>query len=386
MTSQPVHSWGAPPWKIDFRPPQKALPARVDFAVIGGGFTGLAAAAWLRRLAPEKSVAVLEAARIGAGASGRTGGMSLAETAAGPQRGLGDVLVGLEDILKKLRVKCDLRLGGAWEIARGPGAKGLRRSAIHWNDSGTLRVVNEVPGGTLDPGKLVSGLARAAQRLGAGIYENHRVLDVHWNAAPEINVGDGRGNIRKFTAAKIIFATNALSLDVSGLGDGMHPRLTLAVLANPVSEKVLQAIGLAERKPFYTVDFPYLWGRVRPDRSIVWGAGLVQSPDEDDLDRVDIAAPEPAQIFARLEERITHLHPALENTKFTHRWGGPILFRDNWKPVFDWHPQSLEHGKNGIVIGAFAGHGVALSSYLGAWAAEIFLHRRTLPAWGAIKP
>ncbi|MGC1637195.1 MAG: FAD-binding oxidoreductase, partial [Candidatus Acidiferrales bacterium] len=347
---------------------------------------GLAAAAWLRLLAPEKSVAVLEASRIGAGASGRTGGMSLSETAAGPQRGLGGVLAGLENILQKLRVKCDLRLGGAWEIARGPGAKGLRRSAIHWNDSGTLRVVNEVPGGTLDPGKLVSGLARVAHRLGASIYENHRVLDVHWNVAPEIHVGDGRGNIRRLSAGKIIFATNALSLDVSGLQEGMHPRLTLAVLAKPVSEKVLKEIGLAERKPFYTVDFPYLWGRVRLDRSIAWGAGLVQSPDEDDLDRVDIAAPEPAQIFTRLEERVRHLHPALEKTKFTHRWGGPILFRDNWKPVFDWHPQSLAQGKNAIVIGAFAGHGVALSSYLGTWAAEIFLHRRTLPSWGAIKP
>ncbi|MFZ1971361.1 MAG: FAD-binding oxidoreductase [Candidatus Acidiferrales bacterium] len=385
MTSQP-HAWGSPPWKIDFRPPQRALPAHVDFAVIGAGFTGLAAATWLRRLAPKKSVAVLEAARIGAGASGRTGGMSLSETAAGPQRGLGDVLSGFENILKKLSVKCDLRLGGAWEIARGPGDKGLKRSAIHWNDSGTLRVVNEVPGGTLDPGKLVSGLAGAAHRFGAKIYENHRVLDVHWNAAPEIHVGDGRGNIRKLTAAKIVFATNAQSLDVSGLQEGMHPRLTLAVLAKPVSEKVLKEIGLAERKPFYTVDFPYLWGRVRPDRSIVWGAGLVQSPDEDDLDRVDIAAPEPAQIFARLEDRVRRLHPALAKTKFTHRWGGPILFRDNWKPVFDWHPQSLAHGKNAVVIGAFAGHGVALSSYLGTWAAEVLLGQRKLPAWGAIRP
>jgi glycine/D-amino acid oxidase-like deaminating enzyme len=384
MTSQPPHSWGSPPWKIDFRPAQRALPPHVDFAVIGGGFTGLAAAAWLRRLAPEKTVAVLEAARIGAGASGRTGGMALSETAAGPQRGLGDVLAGLEIILKKLRVQCDLHLRGASEIARGPGAKGLERSAIRWNDSGTLRVVNEVPGGTLDPGRLVSGLARAAHRLGAGIYENHRVLDVHWKAAPEIHVGDGRGNIRKLTTAKIIFATNALSLAVSGLQEGMHPRLTLAVLAQPVSEKVLKEIGLAERKPFYTLDFPYLWGRVRPDRSIVWGAGLVQSPDEDDLDRVNIAAPEPAQIFARLEERVRHLHPSLAKTKFTQRWGGPILFRDNWKPVFDWHPQSRAHGKNAIVIGAFAGHGVALSSYLGAWAAEILLHRRPLPAWGTL--
>ncbi len=386
MTSQPPHPWGSPPWKIDFRPPQRPLPAQVDFAIIGGGFTGLAAAAWLRLLAPEKSVAVLEAFRIGAGASGRTGGMALSETAAGEQRGLGDVLGGLEKILKTLRVRCDLHLGGAWEIARGPGAKGLARSPIHWNDSGTLRVVSEVPGGTLDPGKLVSGLARAAHRLGARIYENHRVLDVHWNARHEIHVGDGRGSLRKLTAAKIIFATNAWSLDVSGLSDGMHPRLTLAVLAKPVSEKVLAAIGFAERKPFYTLDFPYLWGRVRPDRSIVWGAGLVQSPDEDDLERVDVAAPEPAQIFARLEERVRHLHPALEKTKFTNRWGGPILFRDNWKPVFDWHPQSVAQGRNAIVVGAYAGHGVALSSYLGTWAAEILLGSRKLPAWGALQP
>jgi len=58
--------WGSPPWNISFTPQRHKLPAHVDFAVIGGGFTGLAAAAWLRLLAPEKSVAVFEAARIGA--------------------------------------------------------------------------------------------------------------------------------------------------------------------------------------------------------------------------------------------------------------------------------------------------------------------------------
>ncbi len=110
--------WGRPPWKITFAPSRHRLPAAVDFAIIGGGFTGLAAAAWLRLLAPEKSVAVLEATRIGAGASGRTGGMVLAETAAGPQPGLGDVLAGFQAILEKLKVRCDLDLHGAWEIAR----------------------------------------------------------------------------------------------------------------------------------------------------------------------------------------------------------------------------------------------------------------------------
>src|SRR5271168_1129135 len=143
--------WGTPPWNISFTPSRHKLPARVDFAIIGGGFTGLAAAAWLHLLAPKKSVAIFEATRIGAGASGRTGGMVLAETAAGNQPGLGDVLAGFRSILEKLSVSCDLNLNGAWEIARQQtsGKSKQKRSPIAWNDSGTLRVVNEVPGGTL---------------------------------------------------------------------------------------------------------------------------------------------------------------------------------------------------------------------------------------------
>ncbi len=399
--------WGTPPWKIDFVPLRRKLPRHVDFAIIGGGFTGLAAAAWLRLLAPEKSVTVFEAAHIGAGASGRTGGMVLAETAAGNQPGLGDVLAGFQSILEKLKVRCDLKLNGAWEIARKPGSQNAKhpQSPIAWNDSGTLKVVNEVPGGSLDPGKLISGLARAAQRHGAQVHENHRVQHVTWGAMPELHLINARGEKEKITAQKILFATNALSFSEAGL-TGMHPRLTLAVLTSPVSQKILAAIGLAQRRPFYTVDFPYLWGRVRPDRSIVWGAGLVQSPDADDLEKVDIAAEESAAAFDRLEDRIRHLHPVLAKIKFTRRWGGPILFRDSWKPVFDWHPQSIAVGsasesrgatnkathatspdaaRNAIVLGAYAGHGVALSAYLGTWAAEVLLDRRQLPQWSALK-
>ena len=398
--SRKPDSWGIPPWKINFTPTRHKPPAHTDFAIIGGGFTGLAAAAWLRLNAPEKSVAVFEAARIGAGASGRTGGMVLAETAAGNQPGLGDVLAGFQSILEKLKVRCDLKLNGAWEIARKHDSEKAKRhqSPIAWNDSGTLKVVNEVPGGTLDPGKLVTGLARAAQRQGAHIFENHRVQAIRWSATPELNLINKRGATQKITTQKILFATNALSLPEAAL-TGMHPRLTLAVLTRPVSETDLAAIGLAERKPFYTVDFPYLWGRVRDDRSIVWGAGLVQSPDADDLEKVDIAAEESAVAFDRLEDRIRNLHPALEKIKFLRRWGGPILFRDSWKPVFDWHPKSVaidttqkggrskdDAPRNAIVLGAYAGHGVALSSYLGAWAAEVLLERGRLPKWSSLKP
>src|SRR5271168_616256 len=187
--------WGTPPWKINFTPTRHKLPAHADFAIIGGGFTGLAAAAWLRLLAPEKSVAVFEAARVGAGASGRTGGMVLAETAAGNQPGLGDVLAGFQSILAKLKVRCDLKLNGAWEIARhaAPAKAKQQPAPIAWNDTGTLKVVNEDPGGTLGPGKIDIGLARAAQRHGAQIYENHRVQRIQWSAAPELHIATPRG-------------------------------------------------------------------------------------------------------------------------------------------------------------------------------------------------
>ncbi|MGA8872905.1 MAG: FAD-binding oxidoreductase [Candidatus Acidiferrales bacterium] len=364
--------WGTPPWQIDFAPPQRPLPPTADFTVIGAGFSGLAAAAWLRLLAPEKSVVVLEAARIGHGASGRTGGMALDGAAADDLSGLEDVLGGLRKILGTLEVKCDLSLPGAWEIARRAGSK---KSPIAWNDSGTLRVVNEVPGGTLDPGKLVSGLARAGDRLGAIIAENHPVERVEWGEEAEIHFAGGR-----LRARKVLFATNGLSLRLSGMQESTVPKLTLAALSSPLSEKQLEEIGLAERKPFYTVDFPYLWGRVCNDNSLVLGAGLLDAPESDDLEDVDVAARDATRMFASFERRVHGLHPALKECRFTHHWGGPILFREGWRPVFAEHPASA----NGIVLGAYAGHGVALSSFLGAWAAEALLGRRSLPEWGAI--
>jgi len=374
------NAWGQPPWQIDFTPARQSLPKKVDFAIIGAGFTGLAAAAWLRLHTPEKSVVVLEAGRVGAGASGRTGGMVLAESAAGDLPGLGDVLAGLTRILGNLGracgislvENCELALPGAWEIARRGG---IAESPISWNDSGMLRVVNEVPGGTVHPGKMVEGLARAAEQLGAVIVEEARVERVDWGADAELAFAGG-----KLYAGKVLFATNGLSLELSGLKERTHPRLTLAASTAPLPEEQLELIGLSQRRPFYTVDFPYLWGRVCRDNSIVWGAGLVSAPDSGSDEQIDIAAQESSRMFASLEQRIRQLRPGLEKLNFTHRWGGPILFRDGWEPVFDRHPAC----ESGIVLGAFAGHGVALSVYLGAWAAEIILGRRNLPAWGKI--
>ena len=383
--SQARDLWGIPPWKIDFTPPKHSLPFSVDFAIVGAGFAGLAAAAWLRILAPEKSVIVVEAGRIGNGASGRTGGLVLSESAAGDLPGLGDVLAGLKKILRKLRVESDLSLPGAWEIAHSEHAKCSDNarplkgeSPIQWRDfdSREIRVTGTVPGGTLDPGRQVSGLARAAVRSGALIAENCGVHKIEWVDPPTLHLAGGC-----LRAGKILLATNALSLEISGLGkSAVQPKLTLAARTAPMSEKDLKEIGLGARKPCYTIDFPYLWGRVCADRSIVWGAGLVDAPQSGKLEEVDVSKGRAAEMFASFEKRVHALHPALAKARFTHKWGGPIAFRENFHPVFSCHPENA----NGVVLGIFAGHGVALSVYLGAWAAEVMLGRREPPSWGRI--
>ena len=361
--------WGLPPWTIEFHSEQLALPEEVDFAVVGGGFTGLAAAAWLRHVGPDKRVAVFEAARIGACSSGHTGGMVLSETAAGDLPGLGDVLAGFSGILRELRVDCDLQLPGALEIGR---SSVLPNSPIAWNDCGTLGVTREVPGGTIDPGKMLSGLARAASKNGALICENAPVESLSFEESPVLHIqGDS------LRARAVLLATNAESLELSGLAGIAQPKFTLAVATESLSPEQISSLGIAEGKPFYTSDLPYLWGRVFDTNRVIFGSGLVHLEDWRELLALNVSEGQPAELLANLEKRVRELHPALHDVHLSHRWGGPILIADKWEPVFRRHAQE----RNVIVLGAYSGHGVALSVYLGAWAAEAMLGRRELPRW-----
>src|SRR4029450_11041878 len=107
-------SWGRPPWRVDLSPPAAPLPARCDVVVVGGGFTGLSAAYHLARRGAR--VAVLEAAPAGPGASGRTGGIVLEGTAAGPLDGVDRCLVALAAVVEEADIECDLRLPGCREL------------------------------------------------------------------------------------------------------------------------------------------------------------------------------------------------------------------------------------------------------------------------------
>ena len=320
-------------------------------------------------MAPEKLVSVFEAEEIGAGASGNTGGLVLAESSAGDLPGLGDVLGGFSETITELGVNCDLRFPGAWEIGRKGG---LKDSRICWSDSGTLRVVAEVPGGTLDAGKLLSGLARATERLGAEIHEGMWVDEIEFQDQICLRLGP-----KKVCVGNVLVATNAQSLELSGLADRAEPKFTLAVTTEPLKPAQLEVLGLSSGKPFYTVDLPYLWGRMMPDGGVLFGSGLISVEDWRELRQIDIDSGEAAELVVRIERRVRGLDPVLKSVEFTHWWGGPILIAEDWSPVFMRHKRS-EHV---IVLGAYAGQGVALSVYLGRWAAEAMLGRRQLPNW-----
>ena len=405
-------NWGRTPWRIAFRGGVRRLPEHVDFAVVGGGFTGLTAAAWLARRASKKSVLLLEAVQLGNGASGRTGGMALAQTAAGDLPGLGNVLRGYRNILTALRVNGDLELPGVWEIARGSSSmegkivQPLKRSPIDWNDSGRVRAVGKVSGGTVDPGKVVSGLARAAVKRGAQIVEDAEVVKIEFADPIRLHVrrkSESSVTEKIVTADKVLLATNAGSLELAGILFAgkvpAEPKLTFAIATAPLNKKQIAAIGMSSGRPFYSVDLPYLWGRQLKNNRMIFGSGLVPGFGESlqrvvragqpadfrpmklwsGLEEFDIRRREPAERVQTLEKRVRRLHPALKNVRITHRWGGPILLTRDFVPVFRRHPKS----ENVIVLGGYSGHGVALSVYLGKWAAEYLLGRRELRHWPA---
>jgi glycine/D-amino acid oxidase-like deaminating enzyme len=345
--------------------------------------------------------------------------MALADTAAGPLPGLGDVLAGYQKILRALHIEAHLTLPGAWELGR---SHALKNSPIDWHDSGNLRVVKKVPGGTVDPGKVVSGLARAAQKAGAQIIEHAEVISIdpaspkrsaasrRTRAATQTTAASdsdhplplrvrlksrGRPKQKTIHAGKILLTTNAASLHLTGLHNQAEPKLTLALATAPLTSVQLRATGLAAGHPFYTIDFPYLWGRPLENNGYIFGAGLVPMPTSwDAMFSRDFSHRKPQHTFSELlrfhtdrgitaerldwlESRVRNMHPALKNIRVTHRWAGPILITQGMHPVFRHHT----HHKNILTLAGFSGHGVALSVYLGHWAAQSLLGQRPLPDW-----
>ena len=353
--------WGEAPWQRPARLPASSPPESCDVAIVGGGFAGLATALALAQRGID--VALFEADRIAAGASGRTGGIVLEDTAAGQLPGSGDCIPELERVIASASIDCDLELPGCFELVHD------ERAPLWQDGEGLLSIAQTLPGGTLDPCRLASGLADAAVRAGATLCEGARVTAVERDG---VRIGAER-----VRAGTTVLALNAYLRKLLRIEDEFACALTLGLVSEPLGCEAIEAIGLGAGHAFYTADLPYLWGRPLDDRLLA-GGGLALDPDGR-LERIDVGSPELAARFDSLAERLRGLHPALAGARFEMRWGGPVAFRRARLPILCRPRSEL------IVTGAYAGHGVALSLRCAEWIAAAIADNVALPEWGSTR-
>ncbi|WP_155718210.1 NAD(P)/FAD-dependent oxidoreductase, partial [Pseudomonas fluorescens] len=248
----------------------------VNVAIIGAGYTGLWTAYYLKRQAPELKIAIIEAQTAGFGASGRNGGWLmgnllgedrlLAELAPQQRRASFDLLHGIPDevaqVLVREGIDCDYRKGGAlYCAARYPEqegslrryldklyAQGLTEDDYRWLSPQQLaeqvRIAKPYGGiyaphvATINPAKLVRGLARAVESLGVTIYENSPVT--HWQSG---SLRTAKACVR---AAWVVPAVEGYANTLPPLGRYQLPVQSLIVATEPLPASTWEGIGLSQ--------------------------------------------------------------------------------------------------------------------------------------------
>jgi glycine/D-amino acid oxidase-like deaminating enzyme len=359
----------------------KALPNAADVVVIGGGYTGVAAA---RRLASSgASVAVLEANSLGWGASTRNGGIAHPGYKWGPEslvkrygRALGVRLyaesVEATDLLvRTIRdndIDADLRLNGYLELAwsRSDAEAFIDEAPMRTEWGTPARVVpheelaSEVgttayhgglaldSGGVLHPGKWFAGLVGLAEAAGAGLHEGVRALAIRRQPDGRFVVETSRGAIH---ARDVLVATNAYT-------DGVAPALRRRIIpigsyiiaTEPLPEDLARDISPTGRAYFDTRNFLSYW-HVSADRRLIWGG------------RVSFFPTSVEKTARLLYRRMLEVHPQVAGYRVEYSWGGKIGM------TFDRMPHI---GRSGGVMYAMGccGSGVVLLHWLGTRAAE----------------
>ena len=349
-----------------------------DVCIVGGGYTGLSAALHLAEAG--FSVVLLEANRVGWGASGRNGGQvgsgqrqdqEWIEKAAG--RGRARVFWEMAEEAKALvrarvarhRIDCDLTPGiiyAAHKAAHVPAfhasAEKLRRDygydAAEPLDRAAVReaVGSEAyHGGIRDRGaahlhplNFALGLARAAALAGARIHERSRVTRLEGGASPKLETA--RGAVR---ARFAVLAGNGYLGDlVPEIAARVMPINNFIVATAPLAAAPLirENMGVADSR------FVVNYFRQSRDRRLLFGGGETYSYRF------------PRDIAALVRPRLAAIYPALADVPIDYAWGGTLAITVNRMPAF----QRL--GSQVFSAAGYSGHGVAMATLAGKLVAE----------------
>lgn len=390
-------------WMDQLDEPLTARPALsgamdVDVAIIGAGYTGLWTAYYLKQHDPALRIAIVEAEIAGFGASGRNGGWLMGNIL-GEDRLLGalpaeqrqagyDLLHGIPDEVGRVialeGIDCDYRKGGVlYCAARYPEQlprvqaqlqalrkEGLGEQDYRWLDaaqlSSQLRMHNAYGGlytphcATIQPAKLVRGLAACVERLGVQIFEGSKVLD--WQPG---RIRTAAGEVR---AQWVVPAVEGYAGSLPPLGRHQLPVQSLIVATEPLSEELWASIGLREGQAFSESSRQVTYGQRSMDNRLVFGArggyrfgGSLRT----DFNLTDEERGLRRYLFSEL-------FPQLRDVRITHAWGGNLGMGRRFQP------HMLRDPKQRIVLsGGYGGEGVGAANLGGRTLADLILGRDT---------
>ncbi|MGN6422739.1 MAG: NAD(P)/FAD-dependent oxidoreductase [Asticcacaulis sp.] len=381
-TGHPAQSWYAQTAPITPRPALEG-DADCDVAIIGGGFTGLGAALELAKAGV--SVVLLEGAQIGSGASGRNGGQVHTGQRLDPatlEQKLGadaarqlwsmseDAKTSLHGLIRDHGIDCDWRPGliHAWHkpgfaaedraygdfIAKFYGYEGFRllsRTDVA-QELGTDAYHGgsfDAGGGHLHPLKLALGLARAAEGLGAKLYENSRVCA--WTP-----VADGARlclqSGARVTAKTVLVCGNGYMEGLSERIDAhVMPINNFILTTEPLNDPAVLPNDYAAADSRFVVNY---W-RKTADGRLLFGGGENYTPWF------------PKDIASFVRRNMLKIYPQLEKARISHAWGGTLAITLSRAPF-------VRRLKPNILVSAgYSGQGVVLAPYFGRLLARAVL-------------